>query len=110
MRTSPLEELLAKVSSRYALANVVADRARQLIAGDLPAIETSSRNPVVVAMEELALGDALGKLHLEERPLAPKQDHELVPSREFQNPERWIQVKRTEPTSDEPSVRNHADR
>ena len=76
MRTRPLEELLAKVSSPYALVNVVAVRARQLIAGDLPAIETTMRNPVLIAMEELALG----KLHVELRKtaVAPKKDPELV--------------------------------
>ncbi len=61
MRTRPLEELLGKVSPPYALVNVVAARARRLIAGDLPAIETTMRNPVLIAMEELALG----KLHVE---------------------------------------------
>ena len=76
MRTRPLEELLAKVSSPYALVNVVAVRARQLIAGDLPAIETTMRNPVLIAMEELALG----KLHVElqKTAVAPKKDPEEV--------------------------------
>ena len=72
MRTRPLEELLAKVSPPYALVNVVAARAEQLIAGDLPAIETTMRNPVLIAMEELALG----KLHVEPRKTAvtPKKE------------------------------------
>ena len=76
MRTRPLEELLAKVSSPYALVNVVAARAQQLIAGDLPAIETTTRNPVLIAIEELASG----RLELESRrtPVAPKNDPELV--------------------------------
>ena len=76
MRTRPLEELLARVSPRYALVNVVAARARQLIAGDLPAIETTMRNPVLIAMEEIALR----KLHLETRRAAgaPEKDPELV--------------------------------
>jgi DNA-directed RNA polymerase omega subunit len=72
MHTPPLEELLTKVSARYALVNVVASRARQLIAGDLPAIETTMRNPVLIALEELASG----KLHLESQttPVALKKD------------------------------------
>ncbi|HLW47823.1 MAG TPA: DNA-directed RNA polymerase subunit omega [bacterium] len=72
MHTPPLEELLAKVPGRYALVNVVAVRARQLIAGDLPAVETTTRNPVLIAIEELASG----RLHLESRrtPVALKQD------------------------------------
>ena len=76
MRTRPLEELLAKVSSPYALVNVVATRSRQLIAGDLPAIETTMRNPVLIAMEELALG----KLHVgpQKMAAAPKTDPEAI--------------------------------
>lgn len=76
MRTRPLEELLAKVSSPYVLVNVVAARARQLILGDLPAIETTMRNPVLIAMEELALG----KVHIESRTtaVAPKKEPEIV--------------------------------
>jgi DNA-directed RNA polymerase omega subunit len=76
MRTPPLEELLVKVSPSYALVNVVAARARQLIAGDLPAIETTARNPVLIAMEELASG----RLHLESRRTAgaPKKGPEVV--------------------------------
>ncbi|HEV2359013.1 MAG TPA: DNA-directed RNA polymerase subunit omega [bacterium] len=66
---------MAKVSSFYALVNVVPARARQLIAGDPPAIETTMRNPVLIAMEELALG----KLHVELRKaaVAPK-DPEVI--------------------------------
>ena len=76
MQTPPLEDLLAKVPARYALANVIATRAQRLIAGDLPAVETTKRNPVLIAIEELASG----KLHLETRgaPVAPKKDPELV--------------------------------
>ncbi len=72
MHTPPLEELLTKVSARYALVNVVAIRAQQLIAGDLPAIETTRRNPVLIAIEELASG----RLHLESRrtPVTLKKD------------------------------------
>jgi len=51
-----IEALLVRISPRYAVVNAVAARAEQLIRGDIPAIETSTRNPVLVAMEELALG------------------------------------------------------
>lgn len=76
MRTRPLEELLAKVSSPYTLVNVVAARGRQLIAGDLPAIETTMRNPVLIAMEELALG----RLHVgpQNTAAAPKKDPGVI--------------------------------
>jgi DNA-directed RNA polymerase omega subunit len=75
MKMPPLEELLVKVPARYALVNVIGSRAQQLIAGDLPAIETTTRNPVLIAFEELASG----KLHLESRgtPVARKKEPEL---------------------------------
>lgn len=56
MRQGPIEALLEKISPRFAMVNAVAARAEQLINGDIPAIETNTRNPVLVAMEELALG------------------------------------------------------
>lgn len=82
MHTPPLEELLAKVPARYALVNVVAIRAQQLIAGGLPAIETTTRNPVLVAIEELASG----KLHLEPQrtPIALKKEPGEVPAEQDQ--------------------------
>ena len=82
MHTPPLEELLAKVPARYALVNVVAIRAQQLIAGGLPAIETTTRNPVLVAIEELASG----KLHLEPQrtPIAQKKEPGEVPASQDQ--------------------------
>jgi len=61
MRQRPIEELLVKISPRFAMVNALAARAEQLIRGDLPAVETNTRNPVLVAMEELALG----RLHLD---------------------------------------------
>jgi DNA-directed RNA polymerase subunit K/omega len=56
MRQTSIEVLLEKIGGRFATANAVAARAEQLIRGDIPAIETGTRNPVLVAMEELALG------------------------------------------------------
>jgi DNA-directed RNA polymerase omega subunit len=56
MRQESIEALLAKASPRFALVHVVATRAEQLMRGGIPAIETSTRNPVLVAMEELASG------------------------------------------------------
>jgi len=56
VRQKPIEALLARIGGRFATANAVAARAEQLIRGDIPAIETGTRNPVLVAMEELALG------------------------------------------------------
>jgi len=90
MRTRPLEELLAKVSSPYALVNVVAARGRQLIAGDLPAIETTMRNPVLIAMEELALG----KLHVgpQKTAAAPKKDPVEVDASQAQAVDQPAQI------------------
>jgi DNA-directed RNA polymerase subunit omega len=51
-----LEELEAVAGGRYAAAAIVAARARQLVTGDLPAVDTVSLSPVTVAMEELARG------------------------------------------------------
>ena len=66
MQQKPIEALLDRVGGRFATVNAVAARAEQLIRGDIPAIETSTRNPVLVAMEELALG----KFHVvAQRPL-----------------------------------------
>jgi len=78
MRARPLEELLSKVSPRYALVNVVAARARQLIAKDLPAVETATRNPVLIAMEELAYG----RLRVEQRRTAVPSAPSLPPNSE----------------------------
>jgi len=56
MRQPPIEALLDRIGQRFAMVRAVAARGEQLIAGDLPAVETTTRNPVLVAMEELALG------------------------------------------------------
>jgi DNA-directed RNA polymerase subunit K/omega len=56
MRQKSIEALLEKIGGRFATVTAVAARAEELIRGHIPAIETSTRNPVLVAMEELALG------------------------------------------------------
>ena len=50
----PLEKLLPKVDNRYVLAILVAKRARQLVDGALPLMDSDSPNWVTVACEELA--------------------------------------------------------
>lgn len=50
----PLEKLLPKVDNRYVLAILVAKRARQLVDGAQPLMDTDSPNLVTVACEELA--------------------------------------------------------
>ncbi len=56
MRQPPVEELVVRTGSRYAVVAIVLARARQLIAGDIPAVDTDARNPVTVALEELGRG------------------------------------------------------
>lgn len=47
-----INELAEKIDSRYSLVMITAKRARQLIDGDEPKIETNSIKPVSVAIEE----------------------------------------------------------
>jgi len=49
-----LEKLLPKVDNRYTLALMIAKRARQLVDGALPLIDSDSPNLVTLACEELA--------------------------------------------------------
>lgn len=49
----PMEKLLPKVENRYVLAILVAKRARQLVNGGQPLINSDSPNLVTVACEEL---------------------------------------------------------
>jgi DNA-directed RNA polymerase subunit omega len=49
-----LEKLLPKVDNRYTLALMIAKRARQLVDGALPLIESDSPNLVTLACEELS--------------------------------------------------------
>lgn len=57
MTTATIDELLNKISNRFLLANVVADRTKSLIEGSLPYIEDSDvANPIETAMNELKQG------------------------------------------------------
>lgn len=49
----PMEKLLPKVDNRYVLAILVAKRARQLVNGGQPLVNSDSPNLVTVACEEL---------------------------------------------------------
>mgnify|MGYP000853784074 FL=1 len=49
-----INELTKKVDSRYTLVMLTAKRARQLVDGAKPKIETSSSKPVSIAIEEIA--------------------------------------------------------
>ena len=52
----PLETLLDRIDSKYALVILAAKRARQLKEGSLPLVDVDSTNPVTVALEEIAAG------------------------------------------------------
>ncbi|NLN52084.1 MAG: DNA-directed RNA polymerase subunit omega, partial [Clostridiaceae bacterium] len=53
MTKPSIEELLPKAENRYVLAMLTAKRARQLIDGAQPMIETKTENYVSVAAEEI---------------------------------------------------------
>ena len=51
-----LDELLKKVDCKYTLAVFAAKRAREIMNGEGPLIESNSEKPVTVALEEIAQG------------------------------------------------------
>ena len=52
----PIGELLKKVDCRYTLAVEAAKRARELIGGSMPLIETKETKPLSIAIEEINRG------------------------------------------------------
>lgn len=46
-------ELLSKAGDKYSIVILTAKRARELIEGAKPMVETSSTKPVTIAMEEI---------------------------------------------------------
>lgn len=63
-----LDELLTKVDSKYTLVVASAKRARALMIGDEPMVESKSLKPVTIALEELVSG----KLFYERTRTGPK--------------------------------------
>jgi DNA-directed RNA polymerase subunit omega len=51
-----LDEILSKVDCRYSLIVEIAKRARELVDGDEPLIDTDEINPVSIAIEEIDQG------------------------------------------------------
>lgn len=51
-----LDMLMDKVDSKYTLVAVAAKRARELVDGDAPLVESKSNKPVTIALEEIAQG------------------------------------------------------
>ncbi len=52
----PIGELLEKVDCRYTLAVEASKRARELIGGSLPLIDTKENKPLSIAIEEINRG------------------------------------------------------
>lgn len=53
MLNPSFRELAEKGDSRYTLSMLVSKRARQIIEGDKPLVETDSNKPVSIALEEV---------------------------------------------------------
>ena len=56
MTEPPIGELLKKVDCRYTLAVEASKRARELIGGSLPLIDTKETKPLSIAIEEINRG------------------------------------------------------
>lgn len=52
----PIGELLKKVDCRYTLAVEASKRARELIGGAVPLIDTKETKPLAIAIEEINRG------------------------------------------------------
>ncbi len=56
MKQPPVSELMKKVDCNYTLVVEVAKRARQLVGGAEPLVESESNKPVLIAAEEICEG------------------------------------------------------
>ena len=52
----PIGELLEKVDCRYTLAVEASKRAREIIGGAAPVIETKEEKPLSIAIQEINIG------------------------------------------------------
>lgn len=59
METFPLEELAARVGSRFAVVAAAAQRAKQIKDGSPRLVEVASRNPLTAALAEIAAGKVI---------------------------------------------------
>ena len=55
----PLEQIVEKTGSRFAVVVAAAKRAKQIKDGSPPLVETASRNPLTIALAEIAQGKVL---------------------------------------------------
>ena len=70
MTQPPIGELLEKVDCRYTLAVEASKRAREIIAGAIPLIETKETKPLSIAIEEINL-----RLITYDRPDSTEEDN-----------------------------------
>lgn len=56
MLNPSFEGILKEEDNRYTLVMLVSKRARQIIEGEKPLIETDSKKPVSIAIEEILAG------------------------------------------------------
>jgi len=52
----PIGELLEKVDCRYTLAVIASKRAREIVAGAQPMIDSKETKPLSIAIEEISRG------------------------------------------------------
>ena len=69
----PIGELLKKVDCRYTLAVEASKRARELIGGSMPLIDTKEFKPLSIAIEEINRG-LITYSREEEEPEAPVEE------------------------------------
>ena len=55
-RRNAFSRALQRVGNKYAMVNIVAKRAHELASGAPPMIHTASRDPHIIAVEEVAAG------------------------------------------------------
>lgn len=95
----PIEKLLPHVANRYVLSMLTAKRARQLVDGGQPMVDTEDKNMVSIAAKELEAGKLYalhGKLEVA-IPLRPEVEAERLEA------ERIAREKREEALAEEES-------
>ena len=56
MINPPLDTLMSKVDCKYTLAVLAAKRAHEIMKGDSTLVDSKSKKPVTIALEEIARG------------------------------------------------------
>jgi DNA-directed RNA polymerase subunit omega len=74
VRRFPIEELVDRVGSCYSVVVAAAKRAKQIKDGAPPLVQTDSRNPLTIALHEIAIG----LVEITE-PVTPSEEPEVTP-------------------------------